>query len=387
MVNLLAEVLPTLRVSGLLWTATLVVDRLLPLGVSRLWRDRRVASERLREQLELILIAWGMPEPAVKTVVGHILYADLCGIDSHGAAMMLHYERLLRSGALRVAAETTVVREDQSTALLDGGGGLGHQPADAAMRLAIAKARQHGLAAVAVRNSGHFGAAGTYTAMATQAGMIGFATTNTREPAVIPTFANQAMFGTNPIAFAAPAGRNPPFALDMATSAAAVGKLAVAWRRNRELPEGLALDRRGEPERNPRRAFRARRLTPLGSTPDTSSHKGYGLAAMVEILSALLPGVQGKPWFDGAGIGHFFLVIDIERFRPRDEFTADLDVVIDALHHARPLDDSRPVLVPGDPERAAAACREIDGIPIARAVLEDLRGIAHRCGVDFVLDR
>jgi LDH2 family malate/lactate/ureidoglycolate dehydrogenase len=223
--------------------------------------------------------------------------------------------------------------------------------------------------------------------MAPREGMIGIALTSVRQPAVIPTGANRALFGTNPIAFAAPAGTAPPFLLDMATSAAAIGKVATAWRRGRALPDGLALDARGRPQRHARLAFTQRRLTPLGSRVETGGHKGYGLAAMVEILSAFLPGVRPSVWFpDGGGTGHFFAALDVARFRPLTEFAADLDTMIGALHATPPLDPDEPVLVAGDPERAAAAERTRDGIPLSRSVVEDLRWVAREAGAEFVLD-
>lgn len=378
----------TLRCSGVRWTAALIADRLVPLGILRLWRDRLITSDLLRAQVAAILRAWGMSDEHAVITLGHLLYADLHGIDSHGSAMLLAYARQRADGLLTMTPTITTVRESETTALLDGGGGLGHVPADQAMKLAITKCRSAGVGVVAVRHSGHFGAAGSYAAMAVREGMIGLALTSVREPAMVPTFARRALFGTNPLAFAAPAGQAPPFLLDMATSAAALGKLATAWRRGRGVPAGLALDAQGRPQTNARLAFTQRRLTPLGSREDTGGHKGYGLAAMVEILSAFLPGVQPRVWFpDGpGGTGHFFLALDVARFRPAAEFAADLDTMIGALHDTPPLDPERPVLVAGDPERTAAAERKRAGIPLSRSVIEDLRWVARQAGVAFLLD-
>jgi LDH2 family malate/lactate/ureidoglycolate dehydrogenase len=378
----------TLRTSGLRWTASLVADRMLPIGLLRLWRDRRVAPDVLRAQLHAVLRAWGMSEEHATVTIGHMLYADLHGIDSHGCAMLLAYHLQRAEGALAMQPAITIVQESETTALVDGGGGLGHVPADLAMRTAIAKCRASGVGVVAVRRSGHFGAAGSYAQMAVREGMIGLALTSVREPAVVPTGATSALFGTNPIAFAAPAGHASPFLLDMATSAAALGKLANAWRRGEPLPEGLALDADGRPQRRARLAFTERRLTPLGTRIETGGHKGYGLAAMVEILSAFLPGVQPRVWFPDSlgGTGHFFLALDVARFRPPAEFGADVAVMIDTLHATPPLDANEPVLVAGDPERAAAEARARDGIPLSRSVVEDLRLVARAAGVDFLLD-
>jgi LDH2 family malate/lactate/ureidoglycolate dehydrogenase len=248
------------------------------------------------------------------------------------------------------------------------------------MRLAIAKCRDGGLGAVAVRNSGHFGAAGGYARLAADAGLIGIAATNTEDPAVVPTFGAEARLGTNALAFAAPAEPGRPFLLDMATSTVSLGTIARAWRTGRRIPAGWAVDARGRPVRGARRAALERRLTPLGGTRAMSSHKGYGLAAVVEVLSAVLPGAEG--------VGHFFLALDPGAFREpgRGAFAGELASLLEWLRGTRPLDPRRPVLVAGDPERAVAAERSRSGIPLARAVVEDIRAVAHASRAPFVLD-
>lgn len=371
------RIVETARVSGPRWTASLVADRVVPIGVLALWADVVVVPDVLARQLQAILAAWGMSDAHVQTTVEHMLYADCHGIDSHGCSMLKAYDVGIRAGWLTARPTIEIVRETNVTALLDGGGGIGHAAADSAMRLAIEKARGSGVASVAVRNSGHFGAAGGYARLASDAGQIGLVTTSTREPAVVPAFGADAMLGTNPIALAAPAARNPPFLLDMATSTAALGKLVVAWRDGRLIPRGWAVDARGRPERNGRAAALGRRLTPLGATPGMGSHKGYGLGAAVEILSSVLP---------GDGVGHFFLALDPARFREAGEFEAGVDVLVDALRASRPVDPATPVRVAGDPERAIAAQRARTGIPLARAVVEDLRAVARVAHAPWVLD-
>lgn len=374
------RILDAVRDSGPLWTLSLILDRVLPLGVLGLWPDRTVPADALAAQAHSILRAWGMSREHASITVDHMLYADLHGIDSHGCGMLLHYHRGLRDGSLTMTPAIEVVDESRTTGLLGGGGGLGHVPGHTGMKLAIAKCRDAGIAAVAVRNSGHFGAAGVYASMAAASGFIGVATTTTEAPALVPTFGTEAMLGTNPIAFAAPAARNRPFVLDMATSTAPVGKLVTAWRRGRSIPVGWALDPKGAPVTSGRLAVKHRRLTPLGSRPDLGSHKGYGLAAMVEILSSRLSGTQtGRP-------AHFFLALDPGRFRGEGQFGADLDDMIDSLRASKPVDSGRPVLVPGDPERAAEAERRPSGIPLSRNVIEDIRAVARASGVPFVLE-
>jgi len=386
---LTAKLAQTVRDSGPLWATTLALDPLLPGHLMRRWRTRSVDAARLSEQVRSILCAWGMPASNAETTAELMLYADLRGIDSHGCSMLRAYQRDLDAGRLDPTAEVTVVREAETSALLDGGGGLGHVPARVAMETAIHKCQASGMAAVAVRHSGHFGAAGAYAEMAAAQGLIGVATTATRAPAQVPTFAAEAMLGTNPIAFAAPAARQPAFLLDMATSTVPIGKIVMAWRQGRSIPEGWASGPGGRSLKNAKAAAFARRLSPLGGTATMSSHKGYGLAAVVEILSRVLPGAQRRDRGprDGGEIGHFFLALDPAGFCGSSAFGTELDALIEDLHGAARARPEQPVLVAGDPERAALKERSRTGIPLTRSVFEELRSIARAAAVDFVLER
>ncbi|MGH7895249.1 MAG: Ldh family oxidoreductase, partial [Candidatus Binatia bacterium] len=262
------------RESGLLWACALALDRVAPIGVLRLWRPWMVPATLLAEQVGTILEAWGVSAEHRAVIVERMLYADLHGIDSHGCCMLPFYQRLRTEGRLNPTPRIEVVHETATTALVDGGGGLGHVPATLAMEHAIAKCRATGIGAVTVRNSGHFGAAGAYARMAAENGLIGVATTSTPTPSVVPTFGRDPVLGTNPIAFAAPAARNPPFLLDMATSAASLGKLVERWRNGRSIPNGWALDARGRSITNGRAAAESRRLAPLGGDAEHGGHKG-----------------------------------------------------------------------------------------------------------------
>lgn len=384
--GLAGQIRDAYRTSGGLWTASLILDRV-GLGVLGLWRDRTVSPETLATQVSAILRTWGMADEHVAITAGYLMYADLHGIDSHGCAMLLSYHRGLASGTLTMTPKIEVLREAETTALIDGGGGLGHVPAEIAMKLAIEKCRRAGMGAVGVRNSGHYGAAGAYALLAARAGFLGIATTNNSLPALVPTFGVEAMLGTNPIAFAAPASRNQPFLLDMATSTAPVGKLMTAWRKGRAIPRGWALDAKGRPLTHARLAATSRRLTPLGSEREMGSHKGYGLAAMVEILSSVLPGLRSRqagPAPDRR-VGHFFLCLDPKRFRPEGDFESDLDTMLDSLRASKPVDFGQPVLVAGDPEYAAYAERSRSGIPLSRSIIEDIRTICRSSGAPFFL--
>ena len=353
----------------------------------------RVPAERLRRQLHLIFDAWGMPEDQARAVVDVMTETDLRGVDSHGISMLPLYDRLRREGKVRAAPDVQVTREMGVTALVDANHGLGHYPSVKAMALAIDKAKANGMAAVGVYNSNHFGPAGYYALMAASAGLIGMSFTNVWNSAVVPTRSKVPMFGTNPIAFAAPADRNPPFILDMATSTVAIGKLRVHYLNEKPVPAGWATDDQGRPLTDAKAAYEARNMTPLGGLPEMSSHKGYGLGAMVEILCAMLTGAwyaptkarkaPDEPMFN---IGHFFIAIDPHAFREPGDFERDLDDMIDGLHATPPSDPALPVLVHGDPERANHAERSKNGVPVPEALMDEVRDVARQNNVAFVLD-
>jgi LDH2 family malate/lactate/ureidoglycolate dehydrogenase len=341
----------------------------------------RIPAEKLREQLAAIFRAWGMAEDSIEPTVRIMIAADLRGIDSHGVLLMSLYDELHRGGRLEMKPEIKIVRESPVTALVDGGAGLGHHPGDVAMKLAIEKASRAGLAAV-----------GVYAMQAAERGLIGIAMTNVWNPAIVPTRATVPMFGTNPIAFAAPAGKNPPFCLDMATSTVAFGKLRIAALHGKPLPHGWAYDSSGALTTDAEAGVAAHMQTPLGATPELSSHKGYGLAAMVEILCAMLTGAwfaptreRRHPGWTHFNIGHFFMALDPKAFRAEGEFETDLDDMIDALHAAKRADPAQPVLVHGDPEYAALAERSKNGIPVPEALAVKLRAIAKDCGAKVLI--
>ncbi len=352
----------------------------------------RIAADPLSRQVEEILRAWGMSAEHALITAARLHHADIRGIDSHGVALLPLYSQLRAEGRIKFQPAIRVLRDSPVTALIDADHGLGHVPSTQAMQLAIDKCRQSGLAAVAVRNSNHFGAAGAYALMAAQTGLIGLAFTSVWNLAIVPTFGADPMFGTNPIAFAAPGERHRVFYLDMATSTVAIGKLKLAALHGKPLEPGWALDATGQVTTDPGIALESRRLTPLGGTRPLGSHKGYGLAAMVEILCTMLAGAWYAPTREArhpgerhVNIGHFFLAIDPKSFRAAGEFEQDLDHMIDALHACRRADPAQPVWVAGDPEAQAMEERSSLGIPVPEALLAQLRSIAVECGVAWRL--
>ena len=357
-----------------------------------------VPAERIREQIVSLFTAWGMDAQYARTAAEVMVETDLAGVDSHGVSMLMDYEAYKNQKRLNVKAQPRVVKDGPVTAMIDADAGLGHPASVMAMQLAVGKAKAMGAGIVTVVNSHHFGAAGYYAAIASKAGMLGMVTSATRTVAVVPTRARVGVLGTNPIAFAAPAKRNAPFLLDMATSSVANNKIKVHELNGRPIPPGWVLDEAGAPVTDAaeamKRIYETRQggVTPLGGTPEMASHKGYGLALMVHILGGALSGASFSPIrlktqqaTDPDRLGHFFMAIDPQAFRAEGEFESDLDDVIDVLHATPAIDPAKPVLVPGDPEAASRARRLKDGIPVPESLRTKVRAICERSGVPFLL--
>ena len=346
----------------------------------------------VRDQMAALLTAWGMPADQVATAAGILVDADLRGIDTHGISMMTSYHQKRLDNLITLNSVISVVRETPTTAVVDAGGGLGFVPSVMAMGLAIDKATALGLGCAAVRNSNHFGAAGYYARMAAAQGLMGFATTNGSGPLVAPTYGAEGKLSTNPIAFAAPTRRHPNFSLDMATSTTARGKIRNAAVEKRPIPLGWALDLEGRPTTDSQGYFTGQLLTPLGGTRDLGSHKGYGLAAMVEILSTTLSGASlvtsenhSKRIPGNMEIGHWFLVIDPTAMAPEGQVEDMVDTLIDSLHDTRPVNPDQPVLVAGDPETATMARRLETGIPVPPGLRQRIKEIARDSNAAFLL--
>jgi LDH2 family malate/lactate/ureidoglycolate dehydrogenase len=357
-----------------------------------------VPADRIREQISVVLAAWGMEPDVIRVAADVMTDTDLAGIDSHGISMLMLYEEALGLEQLNRTPRPRVVRQTSVTALIDGDSGLGHLSAVMGMELAIRMAKGAGVGIVSVFNSTHFGAAGYYAAMASRAGLLGLVTCTTRGNPVIPTRSAAPALGTNPVAFAAPTRRNRPFLLDMSTSTVAQNKVKVYDLQGRPIPAGWVLDEHGEPITDSAVAMdkvtvsHTAGITALGGTAEMSSHKGYGLSVMVQILSATLAGgsftpirkrTQGRG--DPDNIGHFLMALDPRAFRAEGEFEDDLDDVIDVLHALPPSNPEEPVLVAGEPEELAREERLRDGIPVPPALAQRIREICERCDAPFLL--
>ena len=358
--------------------------------------DLRVSPTVLKSFCSEALEKLNVPSEDAQVTAKVLVEADLRGIDSHGVARMSRYVSGIQQGMMRPRAKPRVVHETESTATIDADAGLGQPVSFKAMQLAMSKAREHSLGFVAVRNSNHFGIAGFYAMMALAEDMIGICTTNT-EVLVVPTFARNAVLGTNPIAIAVPAGKERPYVLDMSTSTVTRGKLEVYSRLEKPIPINWATDENGVATDNPAHVLQnimkrsGGGLLPLGGALEESGgHKGYGLALAVEIFSAVLPGAlyanrvypkdkDGKPL--PSGIGHFFGAMRIDAFRAKEEFKRDMDDLIQRLRNAPKALGAERIYIHGEKEFEQAERFAKEGVPLNAKVVEDLRKIAEQLGM------
>nr|WP_199081559.1 Ldh family oxidoreductase [Pedobacter sp. ASV19] len=351
-------------------------------------------EQKLRAFTERIFLKMGCNCTDAELATDVLLKSDLRGIDSHGVARLSGYVRLWEKKRINTQPNIRIVHETATTATVDGDGGLGLVVAPFAMNVAIEKAEKFGSGWVSVKNSNHFGIAGYHALMAVEKDMIGISMTNA-SPLVAPTFSNERLLGTNPMCYAFPAGKYPPLIVDMATAAAANGKLEIAQRSGQPVPEGWVQDKNGKPSTDPHQLKDGGSLLPLGSDKDHGSHKGYGLGATVDILSAVLSGANYGPWVPpfvafleppsdpvGEGIGHFLGAMRVDGFRPAAEFKSHLDNWIERFKSSGTIDPTKKVVIPGEPEYAAEQERTHHGIPLIDAVVKDLNTLAEKLQVE-----
>lgn len=351
--------------------------------------------EKVRDFTNDVFLKMGCSTADAELATTVLVSADLRGIDSHGVARLIGYVRLWDADRINPTPNITVPHETPSTAVVDGDSGLGLVVAPKAMEIAIEKAQNVGSGWISVKNSNHYGIAGYHAMMALEHDMIGMSMTNA-SPLVSPTFSTERMLGTNPIAVAFPADKQPPFVADFATTTAANGKLEILQRQGKDAPLGWIQDHEGLPSTDPEELKKGGALLPLGGDRVHSSHKGYCLGSIVDIFSAVLSGANYGPWAPpfvsflpmpespvGEGLGHFMGAMRIDGFRPADEFKKNMDTWIERFRAAKPTDESPTVLIPGDPEREMEAIRINDGIPLNDKVVVDLKEVGKRFDLEF----
>lgn len=352
----------------------------------------RVDGDRLIEFCAEIFMRHGVSARNARCQSEVLAAADARGIPSHGVARLARYIAGLQTGQMLPTIEPRILRESPSSLLVDARGGLGAPVSVDTMTSIIDKANRAGMAFGCVRNSNHFGIAGHYAMMALGHDMIGMAMTNTAALGV-PTFGRQVMFGTNPLALAAPAGVEKSFVLDMSTTVVTRGKIEVYDRMGKELPSGWAVDRAGLPARDPRSLLedmfhrRGGGIVPLGGDSElTGGHKGYGLAVMVDILTGLLAGGGfGLDVMDtdvsSARVSHCFAAMKIDLFQSPDEFKKEMDRMLAALRSCPVAEGEERVYYAGLKESESEDKARAEGIRLDANVFKTLGLLGAECGV------
>ncbi len=355
--------------------------------------DIVLEAKQLREFTTQVFEYFDVPSEDARLAADVLAYSDEHGIDSHGVARLKTYYDLLKIGRINPHPQIKIIREKGSVATMDGDNGLGLVIGPKCMQIAMEKAKLHGSGWISVCNTNHYGAAGYYPVMALQEDLIGMSMTNTTK-GVAPFQGKEKMLGTNPIAIAFPGWEEPPVLIDFATSTAAYGKVEIAKRKGEKVPAGWCLDKDGLSTNSPEEMIEGGALLPLGSDVNGSGHKGYCLASMVDILTAVLSGANWGPFATpfaihvpviekevGKGIGHFFGAWDIEGFRDTMEFKKSIDEWVRTMRSTKTQPGFDEVLIPGDPERRAYKQRIIQGIPVNAEVVNSLQAIAEETGI------
>lgn len=344
----------------------------------------------LHEFTARVLESLAVPPTDALTAADALIHADLLGIDSHGIAHLpwhTGYVPGLRNSRVNPSPSYTIVRETPTTAVIEADGAMGVVAGKLAQDLAIEKAAATGVGMVAVRNSRHFGAAGHWALMSVPHGQVSLVTCNST-PIVSPAGGRDRVWGTNPIAFAAPAGHDHPFFFDAATSVVAGGKLELAGYAGKDIPFGWAKDAAFEDTHDAHILGKGGVILPLGATPDGSWHKGHGLAMMVDILSGVVSGnghsMALVPGGEGYGhVGHFHASMRIDAFRDPAEWDAEMEALYADVRNSRPVDGVDHVLIPGEKEQAIETERRLTGIPLPLRVIEQLQAVAAETTVPF----
>jgi ureidoglycolate dehydrogenase (NAD+) len=344
----------------------------------------RVLAEDLHAFCVEAMVRAGLRPADARTTAEVLVTTDTWGVYTHGSKQLQPLLSNVRDGRIQAAASPQVEREGPSWAIVDGGYAMPPVTGCMAMQLAIDKARATGIAYVGVKNSGHFGAAGYYAVMAAQQEMIGLSVCNV-DPGVTVPGARGKVLGTNPIAFAVPAGRERIVFLDIATSAVAASKLYAAQDLGRPIPSTWMVGDDGLPTTDPA-GYPAR-----GALYPMAGHKGYGIALLVEVLSAVLTGAgmtsQVGSWKAAevapTNQGHGFIAINVAAMMPLAEFKARMDWLIRFIHESPKAAGSERILVPGEAEWERRDAALTAGIELPPDVVASLEGAARDWGLSL----
>lgn len=349
----------------------------------------RIPYEQTKKFCEKVFAGYGFTPEECAQITDVLLAADLSGIESHGIQRLIRYHKEVTSGLVKMDAKPEIVKETPLSATIEGNDVMGQTLSVKAMRMAMDKAKQHGVGIVAVRNSNHYGIAGYYTRMAAEEGLIGICMTNT-EAIMVPTFGREAMLGTNPIAFSMPA--DPiPFTFDAATTVVPRGKLEVYAKRDGVIRDGWALDELGHPCTDASRVLNniihktGGGILPLGGAgEETSGYKGYGFGMLCEICTGILSGgltsnhVNRTP--GRVNICHFFMAIDYGMFGDKKDLEAALSKYLQELRESPKAEGAERIYTHGEKEFENRERVLAEGISVNDKTYEEMKMIAEYTG-------
>lgn len=328
-----------------------------------------------------LLTRRGVPEPDAALLADTLVTAELWGHASHGVLRLPWYAARLDSGAMAAVTLVEPVTDNGAVVVLDGRDGIGQVVAQRAVKLGVERARQHGIAGIAVRNSGHFGTAAYFTRAAAEAGCVAMLVTNA-SPAMAPWGGRRKSIGTNPWSIAAPAGRHGVVVMDLANTAVARGKVYLAAERGEPIPEGWAAAADGTPTTDPAAAI-------AGLIQPMAGAKGYVISFMMDVLAGVLTGSAFGDSVVGpydpqrrSGAGHLLIVIDPAATGDPAEFASRMEQLVDETRSDELAAWSDAILVPGELEDRNRAANERDGIRLARATWDALLTLAAESGVE-----
>lgn len=333
----------------------------------------KVSFEELKGRVVDIAVKAGIPAADAATIAEVLVLTDARGIHSHGVVRLARYLDCIRAGGIQAAAEPVVLKESASSLMVSAAGGLGIPAATKTMERLLAKMPETAIGVATVNHSDHYGAAGHYAMMAAERGYIGFSMSNTC-PLVAPTGGRAAAIGNNPFAYAAPGVRHRALLFDVCMSKVAAGKLVIAAEAGKKIPTDWILTKDGRPTDDPDEIWRGAIMLPF------AEHKGYGFAAMVEMMtgvlamSGMMSGVNSWNTVPGrdADTGHAFIVINPDYFGGVDVFRRRVDAMIDELKACPPAEGVKEVLYPGEIEWRREAAARTDGIELPEASSKEL---------------
>lgn len=343
---------------------------------------RYISAPDLRGFVACLFEQAGLPEKDAATVADNLVCANLRGNDTHGVFRAPTYLERVRNG-LYVATPQIKVEETAFAARsVDGGNGMGAVVGTRAMQEAISVAGQCGTSLVSIRNSNHYGMAAYYVLQALEQDMVAIAFTNS-SPAFPPWGGRKPFFGTSPLAVAVPAGREPPYVLDMAMSVLARGNVYVAAQAGTSIPPGLALDKDGRPTTDPKALIDGGTMLPFGGV------KGAALSMLMDIFGGVLSGAAfagrvGNPHMDfdrPQNVGHLFMCFRPDLFMPMDVFKSRMDDLVATVKRQPRAEGIDEILIPGEREDRSRRRREKEGIPLSSDVCEKLDAEAAKAGL------